>query len=148
MHINKAVFWLAEWLEMISDGMCYLSTSPHCNKQDVSNALLQKSQGWMGFFSQLPCVQNSSLSTLQLFSMTEVKTCLHFSSITGGNIKHHVSQGEFKCLHVQIQQNQTKKKISKHFESCSIKHTQASKWKLWPLQKGQRESWEPMQCCN
>lgn len=42
MHINKAIFWLAEWLEMISSGMFYLSTSPLCNRQKVSNIPLQK----------------------------------------------------------------------------------------------------------
>lgn len=42
MNINKAIFWLAESLEIINDGMFYLSTSPHCKRQIVSTTPLQK----------------------------------------------------------------------------------------------------------
>jgi len=63
---------------MISNGMFYLSTSPHCNRLSVSNTPLQPLR-LERVCSQFSCTQNSFINTPRLFSMMKIKTCLPLS---------------------------------------------------------------------
>lgn len=88
---------------MISDGMFYLSTSPHCNRQNVSNAPLQKitSKAGGGLLSIFLHSEQLRKHPKTLFNDEDKN--IFFSNITvEDNIKHRLSQGESKRLHLKI----------------------------------------------
>lgn len=137
--------WLNDWkwLAMV----CVTCQHLHVATSKMSLMLLCKSHkaGWGFFPTSLRSEQLLKYPTTLFYDRGK-----NMPSFFQHNRRQHKTPCKPRWIQVSACTNTTKpnKKISKHFESCSIKHTQASKWKLWPLQKGQRESWEPMQCCN
>lgn len=139
MHINKAIFWLAEWLEIISNGMFYLSTSPHCNRQKVSNTFCKKSLvGLEVVCSQFSCSQNSSVNTLRLCSPMKIE----ISFLLYNSVRQCKTSPEPQWLQVPTLTNIKKQNQKSQNLSTWRLPSQAWKYRNGTLWKDQCERWE------
>lgn len=150
MHINKAIFWLVEWLEIISHGMFYLSTSPHCNRQKVSNTSLQKitSETGRGLLSIFLNSEQLCKHLKTLFN-NEDKIVFFFSCIN--SVRQCKTSPKTQWIQVPAftnitkKKNKTKKPKTCQHEGCQAKCAKARKYRNETLWKGWCDRWEHKQ---